>query len=117
MSILKNGYFRVTQSDKINENKNSPELQVVMMAANHETLNHAETLPSWDEVKKNILATIRACNGKNAIVVDSTLLNLERKKLYYKLKEDGKLQLVTTAEADDLERASDPKEGGENESN
>jgi hypothetical protein len=107
MSILKNGYYKVTIAKR-------QQLHVVTKGANHETVNSSENLPTWETVKTNILSAIRASNGKDAVVVDATLQNMEKRRLYYLIKEDGKLQLITVDDSDDkqLDDAESQNEGG-----
>jgi hypothetical protein len=98
MNILINGYFKVTT----NKDSKQP-LHVVCKGANHEPLSSSENLPNWEAVKTNILAQIRASNGKNALVVDATKQNLEKKNLYYKIQENGKLKAAVVADETDEE--------------
>lgn len=92
MSILKNGFFKVTRAE-------NGELLVVTKGGNAETLNASETFKSWDAVLTNIRAAIRAAQGRFGIVVDATLENLSRKKIYYHLKAEGEPKIVNVQDA------------------
>lgn len=80
--LLAEGYYKVTRAEDGN-------LLVVQKGANHETLNASETLAGWAQVNKNVAASMRAAGGRTATMVDATLENPARKKVYYKIKADG----------------------------
>lgn len=87
MSILKDGFYKVTRAD-------NGELHVSCKGANGETVQHSETVKSWDAVSTNVQAAIRAAHGRFGIVVDATLENLGKRKIYYRLGADGGLKVI-----------------------
>jgi len=93
MSILKNGFYKVTRAQ-------NGELHVATKGGNAETLNQSETFKTWDGVLTNISAAIRAAQGRFGIVVDATLENLSKKKIYYHLKADGTTKLINVQAGD-----------------